>query len=161
MAAGTTIDSRCKSAYTELYSQQDSGAKTTMDHRETDLAAFARAVRLQSDWIRDYIERGQLNQAKECAYSIALHADRMLGITEHQPTHPDTPENGIETPLHLLNSAKTQEFARAIRHAAECAQAVDAERGLPCEGSMGQYLDSLACGIEEEVLGPKGLRSLE
>lgn len=132
-----------------------------MDHHGMDLTAFARAVRLQSDWIRDYIEREELNAAKECAYAIALHADRTLGMSEHASTHPDAPANGMELPLHLLNSEKAQEFARAMRHAADCARAVDRERGLPYEGSMGQYLDSLAEGVEEEVLGPKGLRNLE
>lgn len=126
----------------------------------TSLEAFARAVQIQSDWIRTYIEDDRLEQAKECAYAMRVRAEHALHDPRHQGAIPRAPET-LETPLRLLNSPKAQALVRAMRMAAECARAVDVERNLPYEGSYGEYLQQLADELDEEVNGPKGLRDME
>jgi hypothetical protein len=127
---------------------------------ETDLEAFARAVRIQAEWIRSYIDVGSFDQAKECA--CALHQRAEHALLEHRcrTIIPHAPET-LETPLQLLNSPNAQALARAMHVAAECARAVDHERRLPYAGSYGEYLQHLAEEIDMEVNGPLGLRGME
>ncbi|HZO86861.1 MAG TPA: hypothetical protein VFB38_00875 [Chthonomonadaceae bacterium] len=127
---------------------------------KTALTAFVRAVHLQALWIRDYIESGRLDQARECALALHLRAAHALPCLR-ETLLPASRESDTEVPLPLLGSEKSRALAKALRDAAECAQAVDRERHIPYAGSFGEYLESLAVCVEEEVYGPKGLRGLE
>jgi hypothetical protein len=128
---------------------------------KTDVSAFLHSVQMQALWIRDYIESGRLEQAKECAFSLHLRAAQALPRPRKDGSTPPAPDTDLEIPIALLNSEKSQAFARAMRQAAECARAVNLERGLPHEGSLAEILENLADSVEAEVFGPKGLRGLE
>jgi hypothetical protein len=128
---------------------------------ETCVAAFVRAVYMQSGWVSDYIREGQPDQAEECALAMRERAGQILIRCESCENRPAPPEGYREMPLTLLSSEKTMALTRALRQAAELAKAVDAERSVPYEGSFGELMEGLAAQIEAEAHGPVGLRGWE
>jgi hypothetical protein len=96
---------------------------------------------------------GAAEDADEAAQS-ALLALRAAGARV-----PELPPR-TQVPIHLLDTPRTRRLLDALRHAAQCAQAVDEERGWVLASGEGCGLTDTVGDIYErlrqEVEGPKG-----